>query len=54
MESPQIIVEPFEVALLEMMEELMRATNVLEIGMFTGYRAFCLAEALPVEGTVRT
>ena len=52
MESPQMIVGPFEGAFLKMMTQLVRATSVLEIGMFTGYSALCFAEALPAEGTV--
>ena len=54
MESPQMIVGPLEGAFLKMMTQLVRATNVLEIGMFTGYSALCFAEALPANGTVIT
>jgi caffeoyl-CoA O-methyltransferase len=54
MESPQMIVGPLEGAFLKMMTQLVQATNVLEIGMFTGYSALCFAEALPAEGTVFT
>ena len=54
MESPQMIVGPLEGAFLKMMTQLVRATSVLEIGMFTGYSALCFAEALPVDGTVMT
>ena len=54
MESPQMIVGPFEGAFLKMMTQLVQATSVLEIGMFTGYSALCFAEALPVDGTVLT
>lgn len=54
MESPQMIVGPLEGAFLKMMTELVQATSVLEIGMFTGYSALCFAEALPAEGTVLT
>jgi len=54
MESPQMIVGPLEGAFLKMMTQLVRATSVLEIGMFTGYSALCFAEALPAEGTVLT
>jgi predicted O-methyltransferase YrrM len=52
MESPQMIVGPLEGAFLKMMTQLVRATSVLEIGMFTGYSALCFAEALPADGTV--
>ena len=49
-----MIVGPLEGAFLKMMTQLVRATSVLEIGMFTGYSALCFAEALPAEGTVLT
>ena len=54
MESPQMIVGPLEGAFLKMMTQLVQATSVLEVGMFTGYSALCFAEALPVDGTVLT
>ena len=47
MESPQMIVGPLEGAFLKMMTQVVQATSVLEIGMFTGYSALCFAEALP-------
>jgi demethyl-4-deoxygadusol synthase len=37
---------------LKMLVHLARATRVLEIGMFTGYSALAMAEALPADGTV--
>ena len=54
MESPQMIVGPLEGAFLKMLTQLVQATSVLEIGMFTGYSALCFAEALPADGTVIT
>ncbi|SLM48225.1 O-methyltransferase [Nitrospira japonica] len=54
MEHPQMLVGPLEGAFLKMMIRLVGATRVLEIGMFTGYSALCLAEALPPDGTVLT
>jgi caffeoyl-CoA O-methyltransferase len=54
MASPQMIVGPLEGAFLKMMTQLVQATSVLEIGMFTGYSALCFAEALPAGGTVIT
>jgi len=54
MDAPQMIVGPLEGAFLKMMTQLVQATRVLEIGMFTGYSALCFAEALPAEGTVLT
>ena len=38
--------------LLKMLVHATRATNVLEIGMFTGYSALAMAEALPASGRV--
>jgi len=49
MESPKMIVGPLEGVFLKMMAQLVQATSVLEIGMFTGYSALCFAEALPVD-----
>jgi caffeoyl-CoA O-methyltransferase len=54
MASPQMIVGPLEGAFLKMMTQLVQATSVLEIGMFTGYSALCFAEALPADATVVT
>src|SRR6188472_3436505 len=54
MDCPQMIVGPLEGAFLKMVSQLVRATHVLEIGMFTGYSALCFAEALPEGGTVTT
>jgi caffeoyl-CoA O-methyltransferase len=54
MESPQMVVGPLEGAFLKMMAQLVNASRVLEIGMFTGYSALCFAEALPEDGTVVT
>jgi caffeoyl-CoA O-methyltransferase len=53
-ESPQMVVGPLEGAFLKMMTQLVQATSVLEIRMFTGYSALCFAEALPADGTVLT
>jgi caffeoyl-CoA O-methyltransferase len=52
--SPQMVVGPLEGAFLKLMTQLVQATSVLEIGMFTGYSALCFAEALPADGTVLT
>ena len=45
MDCPQMLVGPLEGAFLKMVSQLVRATHVLEIGMFTGYSALCFAEA---------
>lgn len=50
----QMLVGPLEGAFLKMMAQLVGATRVLEIGMFTGYSALCFAEALPDDGRVIT
>jgi caffeoyl-CoA O-methyltransferase len=52
MDSPQMLVGPLEGAFLKLLTQIVGATRVLEIGMFTGYSALCFAEALPEEGTV--
>ena len=54
MAAPQMIVGALEGAFLKMMAQLVQATSVLEIGMFTGYSALCFAEALQADGTVLT
>jgi len=53
-DCPQMLVGPLEGAFLKLLTQTVRATNVLEIGMFTGYSALCFAEALPKEGSVTT
>lgn len=53
-EYAQMVVGPLEGAFLKMMARLVGARRVLEIGMFTGYSALCLAEALPEDGRVMT
>lgn len=54
MDYAQMIVGPLEGAFLKMMAQLVGAKRVLEIGMFTGYSALCLAEAIPDDGHVIT
>ncbi len=50
----QMLVGPLEGAFLKMVAQLVGATRVLEIGMFTGYSALWFAEALPEDGRVLT
>ena len=50
----EMMVGPLEGAVLKMMVQLIGASRVLEIGMFTGYSALCFAESLPDDGTVLT
>ena len=51
-ERAQMMVGPLEGALLKMLVCLTGARRVLEIGMFTGYSALSMAEALPEDGEV--
>jgi caffeoyl-CoA O-methyltransferase len=53
-DCPQMLVGPLEGGFLKILTQLVGATHVLEVGMFTGYSALCFAEALPKEGTVTT
>jgi caffeoyl-CoA O-methyltransferase len=54
MEVPHMVVGPLEGAFLKMMVQLVKARRVLEIGMFTGYSALCMAEVLPDDGSLIT
>lgn len=54
MEIPHMVVGPLEGAFLKMMVRLVGAKRVLEIGMFTGYSALSMAEALSDDGTLVT
>lgn len=54
MEYPQMLVGPLEGAFLKITAQLVQAKHVLEVGMFTGYSALCLAEAIPEDGRVTT
>ena len=47
-------VGPLEGAFLKMLVRLVGAKRVLEVGMFTGYSALCMAEALPDDGELIT
>lgn len=54
MDFPHMVVGPLEGAFLKMMVQVVQATRVLEIGMFTGYSALAMAEALPAQGQLTT
>ena len=54
MDLPQMVVGPLEGAFLKVMVQLVRASRVLEIGMFTGYSALSMAEVLPDSGRLVT
>src|SRR5262249_4905258 len=48
------MVGPLEGALLKLLVRLTAAKRILEIGMFTGYSALAIAEALPEDGQLIT
>jgi predicted O-methyltransferase YrrM len=52
--NPGMMVGPLEGALLKLLVRLTAAKRVLEIGMFTGYSALAMAEALPENGQLIT
>jgi caffeoyl-CoA O-methyltransferase len=49
---PQMLTGPLEGAFLAMLVRLTRAQRVIEIGLFTGYSALSMAEALPDDGRI--
>jgi caffeoyl-CoA O-methyltransferase len=53
-DNPGMMVGPLEGALLRLLVRLTAAKRVLEIGMFTGYSALAMAEALPEDGQLIT
>lgn len=54
MQSPQMQVGRIEGQFLKLLVRLTGARRVLEIGMFTGYSALMMAEALPEDGRLIT
>jgi caffeoyl-CoA O-methyltransferase len=54
MEMPQMLTGHLEGRFLKMMVLASQARNILEIGMFTGYSALCMAEGLPDDGRLTT
>ena len=52
--SPKMMVGPLEGAFLRLLVRITAAKKVLEIGMFTGYSALAIAEALPEDGRLIT
>lgn len=50
--NPQMLVGRLEGALLRMLIGLTGARRILEIGLFTGYSALTMAEALPADGAI--
>lgn len=47
---PQMLTGSLEAALLQMLVRLTGARRILEIGLYTGYSALAMAEALPADG----
>jgi len=54
MQRPQMQVDVIEGRFLQMLVRLSGAKSVLELGMFTGYSALMMAEALPEDGHLIT
>ena len=54
MQSPQMQVDIIEGRFLQMLVRLSGAKSILELGMFTGYSALMMAEALPENGHLIT
>ena len=48
--DPQMVIGALEGSFLRMMVAITSTKRVLEVGMFTGYSALCMAEALPDDG----
>ena len=53
-ESPRMLSGRVQGQFLKMLVALSSARRVLEIGMFTGYSALAMAEALPADGELHT
>src|SRR5438477_13191735 len=54
MQRPQMQVDAIEGRFLQMLVRLSSAKRILELGMFTGYSALMMAEALPDHGHLIT
>lgn len=54
MELPQMLTGRLEGSFLRLMVRALQARRVLEVGMFTGYSALMMAEALPDDGRIIT
>lgn len=53
-QDPQMLIGPLEAAVLKLLVRIGNVQRVLEIGMFTGYSALSMAEALPAQGRIVT
>lgn len=52
--NPRMLSGAFQGRVLSMISKIIRPTNVLEIGTYTGYSAICIAEGLHPEGVIHT
>ncbi|MBD0779851.1 O-methyltransferase [Maribacter sp. ANRC-HE7] len=52
--QPRMITGHFQGRVLSLLSKIIRPTNILEIGTYTGYSALCLAEGLPKDGQLHT
>ncbi|KAK7465165.1 hypothetical protein BaRGS_00037668 [Batillaria attramentaria] len=52
--TPRMLSGPLEGQLLKSLVSIQRARRVLDVGMYTGYSALAMAEALPADGVVVT
>lgn len=52
--QPIMLSGPYQGRVLSMISKLIRPTNVLELGTFTGYSTICLAEGLKKDGAIHT
>lgn len=50
--QPQMVTGSLQGAMLRLLVRLTGARNILEIGLFTGYSALTMAEALPEDGKI--
>lgn len=51
---PRMLSGAMQGKLLEMLSQMIRPKNILEIGTYTGYSAICLAKGLPANGVIHT
>jgi len=52
--NPRMLSGHVQGLFLKMIVQLLKPTNVLEIGTFTGYSSICIAESLPINGRIHT
>ena len=52
--QPRMITGHYQGRVLSLFSKMIKPTNILEIGTYTGYSALCLAEGLPKNGSLHT